>query len=67
MDGTTHAIMTNEEIKNDYQPYGLERELRVLRDVYPDIYIFAVLDCCRELVKVIPESVMKSISTDDGS
>jgi hypothetical protein len=59
LNGMTHAIMTNEEIRNDYQPYNVERELRYLRNLVPDLYVFAVLDCCRELMKVLPESVMQ--------
>ena len=64
-DGMTHAIMTNEEIRHDFQPYNLERELRNLRNLVPDVYVFAVFDCCRELMKVLPEKVMQ-LSTGES-
>jgi hypothetical protein len=54
IDGMNHAIMTNEEKRNDYQPYNLERELLGLKRVTPDIYVFAVFDCCREIIQALP-------------
>ena len=52
-DGFTQALcnieVTDDE-EYDRQLYPIEKQLRTLAE-YPDVYILAVLDCCRERIE----------------